>query len=87
MIPLNNKVPYTRIENPTSCENLKVSQPIIRLINQIPTVREVSIVDLEVAEIRRVTARPVILNVANMNIMTTEEIKSGLMVNACENPS
>lgn len=58
MISLNRKVPYTRSAKPTTCSHLKDSQPKPSDTIQMNNVRQVSMVDLEVAETVRVTDRP-----------------------------
>lgn len=58
MRSLNKKVPYTRPAKPTTWSHLKVSQPRPRDTIQMKSVRQVSMVDLDVAETDRVTERP-----------------------------
>jgi hypothetical protein len=55
---LKRNVPYTSKANPTTCSHLKVSQPRPRETIQIKSVRQVSIVEREVALTVRVTERP-----------------------------
>src|SRR5947209_7394217 len=59
---LNMKVPYTSSANPTTCNHLKLSQPRPSDTIQINNVRHVSMIDLEVAEMLRVTDSPKKLN-------------------------
>ena len=62
MISLNNPVPQTNSAKPTTCSHLKVSHPNPKLTIQMKSVRQVSIVLLDVAEMDLVTLRPKKLN-------------------------
>ena len=55
---LKRPVPQTKSAKPTTCNHLNVSQPSPRLTIQMNSVRQVSIVLREVAEMDRVTLRP-----------------------------
>src|SRR5437764_14495010 len=55
---LNIKVPYTSRAKPRTCSHLNVSQPSPSETIQMNSVRQVSMMDLEVAEMVRVTERP-----------------------------
>ena len=57
-MPLKRNVPYTSSTKPRTCNHLKVSHPRNRDTIQINRVRQVSIVDLEVALTVLVTERP-----------------------------
>jgi len=61
-ISLNKNVPYTNNANPRTCSHLNVSQPRPSETIQMKSVRQVSIVEREVAETVRVTERPKKLN-------------------------
>lgn len=58
MRPLNRKVKYTSRAKPTTCSHLNVSQPRPRDTIQMNSVRQVSMVDLDVALTVLVTDRP-----------------------------
>lgn len=55
---LNKKVPYTSRAKPATCSHLNDSQPRPSDTIQMKSVRQVSIVEREVAETVRVTERP-----------------------------
>lgn len=57
-MPLKTKVAYTRRPKPTICSHLKLSQPRPRDTIQMNRVRQVSMVEREVALTERVTDRP-----------------------------
>src|SRR5436305_14844875 len=59
---LNRKVPYTSSAKPRTCSHLKLSQPSPSETIQMNNVRQVSMIDLDVAEMARVTERPKKLN-------------------------
>jgi hypothetical protein len=59
---LNRNVPYTSSTNPTTCSHLNVSQFSARDTIHMNSVRQVSMVDRDVAETVRVTDRPKKLN-------------------------
>lgn len=58
MMSLNKKVPYTSNAKPTTCSHLNDSQPRPSDTIQMNSVRQVSMVDREVAETVRVTDSP-----------------------------
>ena len=55
---LNKKVPYTSRAKPRTCSHLNDSQPRPRETNQMKSVRQVSMVERDVAERVFVTERP-----------------------------
>jgi hypothetical protein len=55
---LKRNVPYTKSAKPTTCNHLKVSHPSPRDTSQMNNVRQVSMIDLEVAEMLLVTDKP-----------------------------
>jgi hypothetical protein len=58
IISLNKNVPYTSSAKPSTCSHLNVSQPRPRETIQMKRVRQVSMVERDVAETVRVTLRP-----------------------------
>jgi hypothetical protein len=58
MRSLNKKVPYTSAAKPATCSHLNVSQPRPSDTTQMNSVRQVSIVERDVADTVRVTERP-----------------------------
>ena len=56
--PLKRKVPYTKSTKPSTCNHLNVSQPKKREAIQMKSVRQVSIVDRDVALTLLVTESP-----------------------------
>jgi hypothetical protein len=58
MIPLKTNVEYTNKPNPTICSHLNVSHPNPRDTTQINSVRQVSMVERDVALTLLVTESP-----------------------------
>lgn len=69
MTPLNARVPPTRNANPPICKAWKLSQPMMIDSIQTSNVRQVSIVDLDVAFKREVSVIPKKLNNEMENMM------------------
>ena len=67
---LKRPVPQTSGAKPTTCSHLKVSQPRPKLTIQMKSVRQVSMVLRDVAEMTLVTLRPKKLKPLEVNELT-----------------